>query len=298
MNTQPSSPFGALATAMVTPFNDDLSIDYARVRELAQRLVAHETTTIVVAGTTGESPTVSHDEKLQLLREVKSAVDVPVILNVGSNDTQASINAARAAENAGADALLAVVPYYNRPSQEGLFQHFAAIANAVKIAIVLYNLPGRTSRNMEPQTVARLGEIDNIVAVKESSGDSMQWSRTKMLCGDNLQLMSGNDGDTLPMLALGATGVTSVISHIAGREMKQMMNAYWNGDSKTALEIHLRLLPVVDALFPATSSSPTPIKAALKLRGFSCGGLRLPLVEASENEIENLRVAMTNAGLL
>ena len=298
MNTQPSSPFGALATAMVTPFNDDLSIDYARVRELAQRLVAHETTTIVVAGTTGESPTVSHDEKLQLLREVKSAVDVPVILNVGSNDTQASINAARAAENAGADALLAVVPYYNRPSQEGLFQHFAAIANAVKIAIVLYNLPGRTSRNMEPQTVARLGEIDNIVAVKESSGDSMQWSRTKMLCGDNLQLMSGNDGDTLPMLALGATGVTSVISHIAGREMKQMMNAYWNGDGKTALDIHLRLLPVVDALFPATSSSPTPIKAALKLRGFSCGGLRLPLVEASENEIENLRVAMTNAGLL
>ena len=298
MNTQPHSPFGSLATAMVTPFNADLSIDYARARELAQRLVAHETTTIVIAGTTGESPTVSSDEKLQLLREVKSAVDVPIILNVGSNNTQASMDAARAAENAGADALLAVVPYYNRPSQEGLFQHFAAIANAVKIPIILYNLPGRTSRNMEPQTVARLGEIDNIVAVKESSGDSMQWSRTKMLCGDNLQLMSGNDGDTLPMLPLGATGVTSVISHIAGREMKQMMNAYWNGDGKTALGIHLRLLPVFDALFPATTSSPTPIKAALRLQSFDCGGLRLPLVEATETEVENLRVAMTNAGLL
>lgn len=298
MNTQPHSSFGSLVTAMVTPFSPDGAIDYGRARELAQRLVEHETTALVVCGTTGEGSTVSHDEKLQLFREIKNAVQVPVIANVGSNNTQASIELAREAEGLGVDALLAVVPYYNRPSQEGLFQHFAAIAHSVKIPVVLYNLPSRTSRNMEPQTVARLSEIENIVSVKESSGDPNQWARTKMLCGENFQLMSGNDADTLPMLPLGATGVTSVVSHIAGREMKQMMDAFWNGNTKTALELHLRLLPVVDVLFPATTSSPTPIKAALKLQGFDCGGLRLPLVEGTPIEVENVRVAMTNAGLL
>ena len=302
MNTQLNhhshSAFGALTTAMVTPFSSDGALDFARARELAQRLVEQGTTALVVVGTTGESPTVTRDEKLQLFGEVKSAVDVPIIANIGSNDTAASIQMARDAKNVGVDALLAVVPYYNRPNQEGLFQHFEAIASATDLPIVLYNLPGRTSRNMEPQTVARLSEIDNIIGIKDSSGDPNQWSRTKMLCRDDFELISGNDADTLPMLALGASGVTSVISHIAGAQMKAMCEAYWRGDGATALEIHLRLLPVVDALFPPTSPSPIPIKAALKLQGFSCGGLRLPLIEATESEVENLRVAMTDAGLL
>ena len=296
MNT--SSPFGSLVTAMVSPFAPDGSLDLNRARELARHLVENSSTGLVVAGTTGESPTLSHDEKLQLFKAVKEAVDVPVIANVGSNNTRTSVELAREAAELGVAALLAVVPYYNKPSQEGLFQHFKAIAEATPLPLVLYNLPGRTSRNMEAATTARLSENPNIIATKESSGDPTQWARTKMLAKDDFLLISGNDSDTLPMLALGAVGVVSVISHIAGKQMKQMMDAFWSGDLKMALDIHCRLLPVVDALFPPSSSNPIPLKAALKLQGFDCGGLRLPLVEANEAETEAVRVAMTNAGLL
>lgn len=296
MNT--SSPFGSLVTAMVSPFAPDGSLDLNRARALARHLVENASTGLVVAGTTGESPTLSHDEKLQLFKAVKEAVDVPVIANVGSNNTRTSVELAREAAELGVDALLAVVPYYNKPSQEGLFQHFKAMAEATPLPLVLYNLPGRTSRNMEAATTARLSEIPNIIATKESSGDPTQWARTKMLAKDDFLLISGNDSDTLPMLALGAVGVVSVISHIAGKQMKQMMDAFWSGDLKMALDIHCRLLPVVDALFPPSSSNPIPLKAALKLQGFDCGGLRLPLVEANEAETEAVRVAMTNAGLL
>ena len=296
MNT--SSPFGSLVTAMVSPFTPDGALDFGRAQELARHLVENSSTGLVVAGTTGESPTLSHDEKLQLFRAVKEAVAVPIIANVGSNNTRSSIELARESAELGVDALLAVVPYYNKPSQEGLFQHFKAIAEATPLPLVLYNLPGRTSRNMEAATTARLSEIPNIIATKESSGDPTQWARTKMLCRDDFLLISGNDSDTLPMLALGASGVVSVISHIAGKQMKQMMDAFWSGDFQTALDIHCRLLPVVDALFPASSSNPIPLKAALKLQGFDCGGLRLPLVDANESETESVRVAMQNAGLL
>ncbi len=296
MNT--SSPFGSLVTAMVSPFAPDGSLDLNRARELARHLVENASTGLVVAGTTGESPTLSHDEKLQLFKAVKEAVDVPVIANVGSNNTRASVELAREAAELGVAALLAVVPYYNKPSQEGLFQHFKAIAEATPLPLVLYNLPGRTSRNMEAATTARLSEIPNIIATKESSGDPTQWARTKMLAKDDFLLISGNDSDTLPMLALGAIGVVSVISHIAGKQMKQIMDAFWSGDLQTALDIHCRLLPVVDALFPPSSSNPIPLKAALKLQKFDCGGLRLPLVNANEAETEAVRVAMTNAELL
>ncbi len=295
MNT---SPFGSLVTAMVSPFASNGMLDLDRARQLAQHLVENASTGLVVAGTTGESPTLSHDEKLQLFRAVKEAVRVPVIANVGSNNTQSSVEMARESAEIGVDALLAVVPYYNKPSQEGLYQHFKAIANATPLPVVLYNLPGRTSRNMEAATTARLSEIPNIIGTKESSGDPTQWARTKMLAKTDFLLMSGNDSDTLPMLALGAVGVVSVISHIAGQQMKQMVDAFWSGDLKTALEIHCRLLPVVDALFPPSSSNPIPLKAALKLQGFDCGGLRLPLVDATKSEIETVRTAMTNAGLL
>lgn len=290
--------WGPLVTAMVTPFNRDGAVDYTRAQELAHRLVETGSTGIVVCGTTGESPTVSHDEKLQLFRIVKETVQVPVIANVGSYNTQSSVDLAREAQEIGVDGLLAVVPYYNRPSQEGLYQHFKAIAEATPLPLMLYNLPGRTARNMEVATTARLAEIPNVVATKEASGDLMQVARTRNATSNDFQIYSGNDGDTLPMLTLGAVGVVSVISHLAGRQMRQMMDAFWNGDLHIAQQIHLKLLPVVDALFPPTSSNPSPLKAALQLQGFDCGGVRLPLTEASEAERQALQKAMQSAELL
>jgi len=299
MNTFSRSPFGSLITAMVTPMRPDGAVDYQRAEELAARLIEHGSTGIVVSGTTGESPTLTPQEKLELFRCVKRAAgSTPVIANTGDNETAFSIEFSRQAEEAGVDALLLVVPYYNRPHQEGLYQHFKAIAAAVELPCVLYNVPARTARNMEAKTVARLAEISNIIGVKEAGGDMAQISYIRALTSDDFAIYSGNDGDTLPMLALGCCGVISVISHIAGQPMRQMMEAFWNGDLSTAIAIHLRLLPVCDAIFPPTAPSPIPIKAAMQLQGFDCGGLRLPLVEATDAERENLRRAMQTAGLL
>ncbi len=283
---------------MVTPFSCDLAVDFERAGELAKRLVENGSTGLVVAGTTGESPTLSHDEKLQLFQAVKEAVAVPVIANTGSNDTASSVVLSKEAQQLGVDALLMVVPYYNRPNQEGLYQHFKTIAESVPLPCVLYNLPGRTSRNMETATTARLSHIENIVGVKESSGDPLQWAHTAAQAKEDFLLISGNDSDTLPMLTLGACGLIGVISHIAGPQLRQMMDAFWNGDMQTARAIHLKLLPVCDALFPASAPNPIPIKAALEMQGFPCGGLRLPLIDASASERENLETAMRAADLL
>lgn len=306
MNATPNSLFGPLVTAMVTPFSADGSLDIPRAQQLAERLLENGSSGLVVCGTTGESPTLSHDEKLQMFRAVKesaasrdgASTRAPIIANVGSYNTAASVELAKEAAQIGIDALLAVVPYYNKPSQEGLFQHFKAIAEATPLPLVLYNLPGRTSRNMEAATVARLSQISNIVGNKEASGDLHLAAQVALSAGEDFQLYSGNDADTLPMLTLGARGVVSVISHLAGNEMRAMMDAFWNGDFKTARDLHLKLLPVCDALFPATSSNPAPLKAALQMQGFDCGGLRLPLVEISDAERATLQNAMQNAGLL
>jgi 4-hydroxy-tetrahydrodipicolinate synthase len=299
MNTFSNSPFGPLLTAMVTPFRADGAVDYARAEELAVRLINDGSTGIVVSGTTGESPTLTPEEKKELFRCVKRAAgQVPVIANTGDNETAFSIEFSRQAEEVGVDGLLLVVPYYNRPNQEGLYQHFKAIAEAVKLPCVLYNVPGRTARNMEAKTVARLAEISNVVGVKEAGGDMAQVSYIRALTDNDFAIYSGNDGDTLPMLALGSCGVISVISHVAGKLMRQMMDAFWSGDLSTALALHLRLLPVCDALFPPTAPNPVAVKAGLQLQGFDCGGLRLPLVEVTATERENLRRAMQDADLL
>jgi 4-hydroxy-tetrahydrodipicolinate synthase len=295
----PQSLFGPLVTAMVTPFTSDGAVDFARAQELAARLLQNGSTGLVVSGTTGESPTINKQEKLDLFRAVKEAAgNAPVIANTGSYDTAASVALTQAAEKIGVAGILGVVPYYSRPSQEGLYQHFKAMAGATSLPVMLYNLPGRTARNMEVGTTARLSEIENIVATKEASGDLAQIARTRIATGGDFQIYSGNDGDTLPMLTLGACGVVSVISHIAGNEMRQMMEAFWNGDTDTARDLHLRLMPVVDALFPATTSNPAPLKAALQSHGFDCGGLRLPLVDATEAERAAVEKAMRGAGLL
>jgi len=294
-----NSPYGPMLTAMVTPFNADGAINYSRVEELTTRLIENGTSGLVVTGTTGESPTLTPDEKLELYRVVKSAAGkVPVIANTGDNETAFSIELSRQAQEIGVDALLLVVPYYNKPSQEGLYQHFKAIAESVDLPCILYNVPARTSRNMDAKTVARLAEVKNIIGIKEAGGDMAQISYIRALTPPEFLRYSGNDSDTLPMLTLGCAGVISVISHIAGKPMRRMMDAYWSGDMKTARELHLRLLPVCDALFPPTTPSPAPVKAGLQLQGFDCGGLRLPLIEATNTERENLRVAMERAELL
>jgi 4-hydroxy-tetrahydrodipicolinate synthase len=292
------SPFGPLITAMATPFTPDGVVHYERAEELAQRLVENGSTGLVVSGTTGEGPTLTPEEKLQLFRRVKSAVNVPVIANTGDNETAFSTEFSRQAQETGVDGLLLVVPYYNRPNQEGLYQHFKVIAESVQLPCVLYNVPTRTARNLEAKTVARLSQVKNIIGVKEASGDLAQVGNIRNLCGSDFFLWSGNDGDVLPFVAIGGHGVISVMSHVAGKNIRRMMDAHWKGDWQTARDEHLNLLPVAEALFPATSPSPAPIKAALKLQGFDAGGLRLPLTEAGESDVETLRQAMNSAGLL
>jgi 4-hydroxy-tetrahydrodipicolinate synthase len=299
MSLQPESRFGSLITAMVTPFTRDGAVDYARAEELTSRLIENGSTGIVISGTTGESPTLEPKEKLELFRVVKRAAgNAAVIANSGDNETAFSIEMTRQAQACGVDGILLVVPYYNKPSQEGLYQHFKAIAGATDLPCLLYNVPARTSRNMSAQTTARLADVSNIVGTKVASSDLTQIGYVRASTPDDFLLYSGNDGDTLPMLTLGGCGVISVISHIAGKPMRAMMDAFWSGDIKTAREIHLKLLPVVDALFPPSTPSPAPVKAALQLQGFDCGGLRLPLVECTEAEREAVRIAMQNADLL
>lgn len=299
MSNDYRTKFGPLITAMVTPFKADGAVDYARTEELTQHLINNGSSGLVVAGTTGESPTLTPEEKIQLFRVVKRAAgNAPIIANTGDNETAFSVEFTREAEKCGVDGILLVVPYYNRPSQEGLYRHFASVAKATELPCILYNVPGRTARNLEPSTMARLNEISNIIGVKEASGNLEQAGYVRALCGPDFLLYSGNDGDTLPMLTLDCCGCISVISHVAGKPYLEMMQAYWDGNLAKAREIHLRLLPVVSALFPATTPSPVPVKAALQLQGFDCGDLRLPLVEANEQERNNLRVAMEHAGLL
>lgn len=295
----PNSRFGTLITAMVTPFTPNETVDYARAEALTNRLLENGSDGLVVSGTTGESPTLTPSEKLELFRVVRAAAgDAPVIANTGDNETAFSVELSKQAEQIGVDALLLVVPYYNKPSQEGLFRHFKTIAESVKIPCLLYNVPGRTSKNVNAETIGRLAEIPNIVGVKEASGDMIQVAKTRAATPDDFMIYSGNDADTLPMLPMGCCGLISVISHIAGTQMKRMMEAFWEGDMETACDIHLQLLPVVEALFPPSNSNPAPIKTALRLQGFDCGGLRLPLVETDAKEEQALQAAMQEAGLL
>ncbi|MBV9868499.1 MAG: 4-hydroxy-tetrahydrodipicolinate synthase [Abitibacteriaceae bacterium] len=299
MTTAPNAPFGPLVTAMVTPFNVNGEVDYRRAEELATRLIENGSSGLVVCGTTGESPTLTPEEKLELFRRIKQAAGkVPVIANTGDNETAFSIEFSRQAQECGVDALLLVVPYYSRPNQEGLYRHFKAIAEAVDLPCLLYNVPGRTARNLEASTNARLSEVRNIIGTKEASGDLLQIGHIRATTPDDFWIYSGNDADTLPMLVLGGCGVISVLSHIAGKPFRQMIEAFWQGDMETARKLHLKLLPVSDALFPASAPNPIMVKAGLQLQGFDCGGLRLPLIEGTETERENLRRAMQQADLL
>lgn len=293
------SPFGPLVTAMVTPFHEDGTIHYERAEEVAQHLLENGSSGLVVSGTTGESPTLEPDEKLELYRRIKQvAGQAPVIANSGDNETRFSTEFSKQAADTGVDALLLVVPYYSKPSQEGLYRHFATIANAVDLPCLLYNVPGRTARNMDADTQARLSQISNIVGTKEASGDMAQIAYIRAKTAPEWAIYSGDDAATFPMLGLGCCGCISVLSHVAGKPFREMLDAWWAGDIPHARALHLRLLPVIDALFPKDTPSPAPVKAGLKLQGLDCGGLRLPLVEADQDEVAALKRVLETAGLL
>ena len=276
--------FGRLVTAMVTPFNDQLEIDYGKTERLIDHLLATGTEGIVVSGTTGESPTLTRAEKLELFRHVVAYAKgkCHIIAGTGSNDTAASIEFTQAVKDIGVDAVMLVAPYYSRPSQEGLYAHFKAIAAATDLPVILYNVPGRTAVNMNAETTLRLAELPNVVCVKEASGNLGQMAKIVEYAPEGFELYSGDDGLTLPILAIGGVGVISVASHVAGVQMRNMMNAFFAGDHVQAASLHRKLLPVFEGLF--AYPSPTPVKEALNKLGVNVGGVRLPLVELNEAE--------------
>ena len=270
---------GRLLTAMVTPFAPDGSVDYASAKRLALALLDSGSEGLVVAGTTGESPTLTHDEKLRLFAEVKEAVAGrgAVIAGTGTNDTAGSVELTREAERMGVDGVLVVVPYYNKPTQEGLARHFQAIASATRLPCIPYNVPSRTGVNMTAETTIRLSAVDNIVGIKEASGDLGQIARIIEGAGEGFRVWSGADEDTLPILGVGGYGAVAVVSHLVGRQIREMIRSAVAGRSEEAARTHRRLLPLVQAIFLVTN--PIPLKHALGQLGFPVGGLRLPLCE-------------------
>lgn len=291
--------FGRVMTAMVTPFAEDGSVNYAVAESLAAYLVAHGSDTLVVCGTTGESPTLSWDEEYQLFQVVQRAVagQAKVVAGTGSNSTAEAIAATQKADKLKLDGTLQVVPYYNKPPQEGLYQHFQAIAEASPdLPLILYNVPGRTGQNLSPETTSRLAQIPNIVAVKEASGNLDQVSQIRRSTPEDFSIYSGDDSLTLPMLAVGAQGVVSVASHLVGDLLQQMIQAFEQGQVQTSTQIHLQLFPLFKALFQTTN--PIPVKAALRLQGWQVGGTRLPLADNSETVHQLLKDTMNDLGLI
>ncbi|SNZ09771.1 4-hydroxy-tetrahydrodipicolinate synthase [Terribacillus aidingensis] len=280
--------FGNVITAMVTPFDSHGKIDYDATYQLLEYLINNGTDAVVVAGTTGESPTLSHEEKLDLFRHTVKTVNgrIPIIAGSGSNNTEASIALTQEAEKIGVDAALIVAPYYNKPNQRGLYAHFEAVANSTKLPIMLYNIPGRSVITIEPETIIQLAKIPNIVSVKESSGDLA--AMTKVISGTpaDFSLYSGDDDLTLPVAAIGGDGIVSVSSHIIGNEMQSMLQAYKAGNVTEAARIHQEILPVMQGMFQAPS--PTPVKEALNQKGIAVGSVRLPLVELTEEEKQSV----------
>ena len=273
--------FGRLITAMITPFGDDGAIDIDTFAVLADGLIEAGNDTLLVTGTTGESPVLSESERADLYREAVRVANgrAKIMAGTGGYNTAESIHLSQMAAECGVDAVLQVAPYYNKPPQEGLYQHFAAIAASTDLPNMLYNVPSRTVTNIDAATVARCSQIENIFAVKEASGDFDQIAEIIRTAEPGFLVYSGNDGDTLPMMALGGVGVVSVASHLVSGQIKAMMNATVDGDLSTAASLHMEILPLVRALFPAGWSSPIALKSALNSVGFNVGLPRLPLVE-------------------
>ena len=288
--------FTGSMVALITPFSDD-EVDFETLRELVEFQIDSGTDGIVPVGTTGESPTLSHEEHQQVIKEVVEAAHgrVPVIAGTGSNSTNEAIDLTRHAAAVGADAALLVNPYYNKPSQEGLYQHFAAIAEKVDIPLILYNIPGRCAVNLEPRTIAKLAQIENIVGIKEASGQMDQVSEIVSRC--DLTILSGDDSLTLPIASLGGKGVISVVANIVPTDVKAMTDAILEGDFASARQWHNKLFKLSKALLNL-ATNPIPIKAAMSLLKLSSDDMRLPLVNLSSNKEEQLKEILTDYGLL
>jgi 4-hydroxy-tetrahydrodipicolinate synthase len=280
---------GRLLTAMVTPFDEKGGVDYEQAKKLALALLSSGSDGVVLAATTGESPTLLKDEEVRLFSEVKSVVGSrgSLVAYTGSNSTAEALEATKKAEGIGVDACLLVVPYYNKPTQDGLYQHFKAIAEATSLPCILYNVPSRTVVNMTADTVIRLSQIDNIIGIKEASGNLAQISEIISGAKDGFLVWSGNDGDVLPLLAIGGYGVVSVVSHLVGKQIKEMMESYLGGKTEAAARIHRHLMPLINAMFIV--SNPIPIKYALNHIGFWVGKPRLPLAESDEKTAAAIR---------
>jgi len=279
---------------MVTPFDASGAVDYQQARALARALLDSGSDGVVVSGTTGESPTLTSEEKLRLFAEVKSEVASrgAVVAGTGSYSTEESRKLTEEAKNTGVDACLLVVPYYNRPTQQGLYQHFKAIAESASLPCIIYNVPSRTVVSITADTVIKLSQIDNIMGIKEASGNMEQIAKIVEGTTDRFLVYSGNDSDTLPILALGGYGVISVASHIAGIQIKNMIERLLNGEVQEAARIHRHLLPLVNALFVVPN--PMPVKYALNYLGFPVGKPRLPLTEPEEKLTEIIRATLRN----
>ncbi len=280
---------GEVITAMVTPFNSQREIDYNKAEELAKYLITHGSDALLVAGTTGEGPTLTHEEEFELLSTIKRAVanKTKIIMNAGSNSTETAVMAAKWAQKEGVDAILSVVPYYNKPSQNGMIEHFSAVAESVDLPVIIYNIPGRTGVNMLPETVAALAEkYENVVAIKQSYADMDMVTEMKICCPEDFSIYSGDDSLTLPMMSLGARGVISVASHIFGSEVKSMIRNYKTGEFLAAVNMHKKLYPVFRKLFMAPN--PVPVKAALAHKGIIEDFVRRPLVELTQIEKKDL----------
>jgi 4-hydroxy-tetrahydrodipicolinate synthase len=290
--------FGRVITAMITPFDPDGQVHYAEAERLAAYLAANGSDSIVVCGTTGESPTLSWDEEYQLFQVVKQAVagTAKVIAGTGSNSTSEAIEATKKAAKLGVDGSLQVVPYYNKPPQLGLYRHFEAIAAACDLPMMLYNIPGRTGQHLEPETISKLAKLAGIVAIKEATGNIDITSQIRSLTSPDFKIYAGDDSLTLPTLAIGGSGIVSVASHLVGNEIQQMIGAFESGQNQLAIQLHLKMLPLFKGLFFAPN--PMPIKAALKLQGWSVGGLRLPMCELPEELLPQLQQLLQRQGLI
>lgn len=281
------SIFKGSGVAIVTPFNEN-GVNYEKLKELIQWHIAEGTDSIIVCGTTGEASTMTEDEKKETIKFTVDVVNkrIPVIAGTGTNDTLKSIKMSQYAESVGVDGLLVITPYYNKTSDLGLYKHFEAINNAVKTPIILYNVPSRTGMNITPKQLLKLTELSNIVAIKEASGNISQIAAMKALCGDKIDLYSGNDDQVIPIMALGGIGVISVVANVLPKEFHEMTTCYLNGDVKKALDIQLKYLEVCNTLFIETN--PIPVKTALNLMGKAVGDLRLPLYEMEKSNLDIL----------
>ena len=289
--------FTGSGVAIITPFTEN-GVNFDELGRMIEYHIENKTDAIIICGTTGEASTMPDEEHCEAIKYTveKTAGRIPVIAGTGSNDTPHAIKLSKFAESAGADAILTVTPYYNKATQKGLIEHFTAIANAISIPVILYNVPSRTGCNIKPETLKKLSEVENIVAVKEASGDLSQVAKIASICGDALDIYSGNDDQVLPILSLGGKGVISVVANVAPKETHDMVMKFLDGNITEAKDLQLGMIELCDALF--CEVNPIPVKTALGLMGWETGKLRLPLTPMEDATLNQLKVALKNYGLL